>query len=77
MREGSCLREPVAYQNLPKVLGVDVLKKVPNQSILEGRVKLALPELSGEGVPSVSDQEQILTGSGETRSSEPVEDEVP
>jgi hypothetical protein len=63
-------------ETLSEVLGVGVLKKVSNRVILEGRAELALPELTGKRISSVSDPEQILAGSGEARRLEPEEDEV-
>ena len=38
---------------------------------------MALPELTGERVPNVGNQEGIIMGSGKTRGPEPVKDEVP
>jgi hypothetical protein len=64
-------------KSLAKVLGVGVLKEVTNQSVLEGRADLALPELASKGVATINHQEQILVGSGKTRGSKPVENEVP
>jgi hypothetical protein len=64
-------------ESLAEELGVGVLKEVINQSILEGRADLALPELASKGVATISHQEQILAGSGKTRGSKPVENEVP
>ncbi len=64
-------------ESLAEVLGVGVFKEVMNRSILEGRADLALPELASKGVVTFSHQEQILAGSGKTRGSKPVENEVP
>ena len=64
-------------KTLSKIFRVGVLEKVLLQAVLEGHAELALPELTGERVPSVGDQEQILAGSGETRRPEPEEEEVP
>ncbi len=64
-------------ESFDKVLGVGVLKEETNQSVLEGRGDLALPELTSKGVGTISRQEQILAGSGKTRGLKPVENEVP
>ncbi len=60
-----------------KVIGVGVLKEVTNQSVLEGCADLALPELASKSVATISHQERILAGSGKTRGTKPVENEVP
>jgi hypothetical protein len=64
-------------ESLAEVLGVGVLKEGMNQAIREGRADSALPELASKGVATISHQEQILVGSGKTRGSKPVENEVP
>ncbi len=64
-------------KSLPEVLGVGVLEQVVDRAILESRAKLALPELNGERVPSVGNQEGIIAGRGKIRGPEPVKDEVP
>ena len=62
---------------LPETLSVGVLEQVADRAILESRAKLALPELTGERVSSVGNQEGIIMGRGKTRGPEPEKDEIP
>ena len=71
------LKDLEHLRSLPEVLGDGVLKQVADRAILESRAKFALPELTGERVPSAGNQEGIIAGRGTSRGAEPVEDEVP
>ena len=61
---------------LPEILSVGVLKQVADRAILESRAKLALLELTGFRVPSVSNQEGMIAGRGKTRGPEPEKNEI-
>jgi hypothetical protein len=49
---------------------------VADRANLESRTKLALPELAGERVSGVCNQEGIFAGRGKTRGLEPEKDEI-
>ena len=65
------------FKTLPEILSVSILKEVADGAILQGRAKLAFPELAGKGVARVSHQERIIASRGETGRPEPEEDEIP